>query len=116
MDIVFIEGLQVDAVIGVYDWEKTQQQPLVFDVQMFTDIQGAAADDDLRQTLNYAVVAERIREYVSATQFELVETLAEKLAQLLLAEFAMAEVQIRLSKPQAVPGANVGVQIRRARC
>ena len=114
MDKVFIRGLKVDAVIGVFDWEKQVQQPLIFDLEMAWDITQAAQTDELKYALNYAAVSERVIEFVTGHQFELLETLLEKLAALLIAEFQIPEIQIRVEKPAVVPEAQaVGLEIVR---
>lgn len=116
MDIVFIKQLAIDTVIGVYDWEKTIQQRLSFDLELVTDIRDAAQHDDLRQTLDYAVVCERVTALVQAEPVELIETLAERVAAMLLQEFATSRVQVQVDKPGAVAAAQtVGVRIVRSR-
>lgn len=116
MDIVFIKQLQVDTVIGVYDWEKTITQRLVLDLEMTTDITSAAATDDISQTLDYAIIAKRIDTLVTAQPLELIETVAERVAAMLLAEFATTRVKVTVSKPGALPQAeNVGVSIVRSK-
>jgi len=71
MDKVFIRGLKVDAVIGVYDWEKQVRQPLIFDLEMAWDIRLAAATDDLMHALNYQAVTEFIERFVREQHFQL---------------------------------------------
>ncbi|MFD1803939.1 bifunctional dihydroneopterin aldolase/7,8-dihydroneopterin epimerase [Mixta tenebrionis] len=114
MDIVFIEQLSVIATIGVYDWEQTIQQKLVFDVEMAWDNQKAAASDDVKDCLSYADVAALIIDHVSQGRFALVERVAEEVASLLLTRFATPWVRIKVSKPGAVAqAAQVGVIIER---
>lgn len=116
MDIVFIKQLAIDTVIGVYEWEKTIQQRLFFDIELCTDIRAAANSDDLRQTLDYAVVCERITSLVQSGPVELIETLAERIAAMLLADFATTQVTVQVDKPGAVAAAaTVGVRIVRSR-
>lgn len=116
MDIVFIRQLQVDAVIGVYDWEKTIRQQLLLDLELTTNTQQAALSDDLRKTLDYAVIAQQVTELIQAEPVGLIETVAERVAQLLLAGFATTHVKVTVSKPAAVPTAQtVGVSIVRSR-
>jgi dihydroneopterin aldolase len=116
MDIVFIKQLAVDTVIGVYEWEKTIQQRLFFDVELSTDIRAAASADDIRQTLDYAVVCERVIALVQSGPVELIETLAERIAKMLLDDFATTQVMVQVDKPAAVPAAStVGVRIVRSR-
>jgi len=115
-DIVFIEGLQVDALIGVHDWERHAPRPLLLDLELGFDNRVPAASDRLADTLDYDAISRRLREYAAQTAFELVETLAERCAELLLQEFAASRVRLRLSKPGAVEHARaVGVLIERRR-
>ncbi len=114
MDKVFIEGLEIDALIGIYDWERRVRQPLVFDIEMAFDNRVPAASDDIALTLNYKDVSKRLVEYVSQSSFGLVETLAERCAAIILDEFGVTHVRLKLSKPGAVRGARaVGVIIER---
>lgn len=114
MDIVFIKQLQVDTVIGVYDWEKTIKQRLLLDITLAADQRAAASSDDIRLTLDYAVIAEKVTALITANPIELIETVAERVAQMLLQEFATSQVEIRVCKPGAVAQAEtVGVQITR---
>lgn len=114
MDTVFIQQLAVKTTIGVYDWEKKIKQQLLFDLQMSSDITHAAASDNINDTIDYATVASTITKYVEDNQFELIETVAEKVAQIILNDFPVSEVSITLQKPGAVPNAQtVGVKITR---
>ena len=113
-DSVFIHNLSFLASIGVLDWEKTIQQKLELDVEMLTDIRPAADSEDLKLTLDYASVSQRLIEAAQAQHHDLLETLAEKLAALLLEEFNTYQVTLTLRKPDAVPSASsVGVRITR---
>jgi dihydroneopterin aldolase len=114
MDIVFIEDLRIDAVIGIYDWERRVRQTLSFDIEMAFDNTVPAARDDIALTLNYKDVSKRLIDYVGASSFGLVETLAERCAAIIREEFGVAWVRLKLSKPGAVRGAKaVGVRIER---
>lgn len=116
MDRVFIEGLEIEALIGIYDWERRIRQTLVFDLEMGFDNRVPAASDDIGDTLNYKAVSRRLVEYVSQSDFGLVETLAERCVEIVLAEFDVAHVRLKLSKPGAVRGAKaVGVIVERTR-
>ena len=116
MDKVFIEGLEIEALIGIYDWERRIRQTLVFDIEMAFDNRVPAATDDIALTLNYKDVSKRLVEYVGQSGFGLVETLAERCAAIILDEFGVARVRLKLSKPGAVRGARaVGVVIERSR-
>jgi len=114
MDIVFIEDLRIDAVIGIYDWERRIRQTLSFDLEMAFDNRRPAASDDIADTLNYKSISKRLQSYVEASSFGLVETLAERCAGIVREEFGVAWVRLKLSKPGAVRGArSVGVRIER---
>lgn len=114
MDIVFIEDLRIDTVIGIYDWERGVRQTLSFDIAMAFDNTVPAASDDIGHTLNYKAVSKRLVEYVEASRFGLVETLAERCAEIIRTEFDVPWVRLKLSKPGAVRAAcAVGVQIER---
>jgi dihydroneopterin aldolase len=114
MDIVFIEDLRIDAVIGIYDWERRVRQTLSFDIEMAFDNTVPAASDDIAHTLNYKDVSKRLIDYVGASSFGLVETLAERCAAIIREEFGVSWVRLKLSKPGAVRGAKaVGVRIER---
>ena len=116
MDKVFIEGLEIEALIGIYDWERRIRQTLVFDIEMAFDNRIPAASDDIALTLNYKDVSKRLIDYVGQSGFGLVETLAERCAEIILGEFNVSHVRLKLSKPGAVRGARaVGVVIERAR-
>jgi dihydroneopterin aldolase len=116
MDIVFIEDLRIDTVIGIYDWERRVRQTLSFDIEMAFDNTKPAATDDIADTLNYKDVSKRLIEYVEASSFGLVETLAERCAAIVREEFGVGWVRLKLSKPGAVRGARaVGVRIERGR-
>lgn len=114
MDHVLIEALEVDTVIGVYDWERTLRQRLRLDLELATDIRPAAERDDIQLTLDYAAISERIGTFAEAHQFALVETFAERLAEALRQEFAIAWLSLTVRKPGAVANAaSVGVRITR---
>ncbi|KGJ89278.1 dihydroneopterin aldolase [Thalassotalea sp. ND16A] len=114
MDIVFIEGLQVQTTIGYYEWEKKIKQLLVFDLQLGTDISKAASGDELAKTLDYAVIATLVDEFANANPVDLIETLAERLAAHLMDEFGISWIKLKIAKPTAVKAAAaVGVIIER---
>lgn len=115
-DVVFIEALKVDTVIGVYEWEKSIQQTLQFDIEMRTDIRAAAQIDDLSKTVDYAEVSEDVVKLTKANQAELIETVAEKVAQHILAEYQVVSCRIKLRKLGAVASTkSVGVIIERSK-
>ncbi|HET6546230.1 MAG TPA: dihydroneopterin aldolase [Rhodanobacteraceae bacterium] len=114
MDTVFIEDLRIDTVIGIYDWERRIRQPVAIDLEMAFDNARPAASDRIDDTLDYKAVAKRLIAFVEGSSFQLVETLAERCAGMVLAEFDVAWLRLKLSKPGAVRGAgNVGVVIER---
>ena len=114
MDIVFIEQLSVITTIGVYDWEQTIEQRLVFDIEMGWDNRKSAKSDDVNDCLSYADISETVIGHVEGQRFALVERVAEEVADLLLSKFNSPWVRIKLSKPGAVArAANVGVIIER---
>ncbi|MEO1853274.1 dihydroneopterin aldolase [Chromohalobacter israelensis] len=114
MDHVLIEALEVDTVIGVYDWERTIRQRLRLDLELATDIRPAAQADDIHLTLDYAAISERIASFADAHHFALVETFAERLADTLRQEFAIDWLRLSVRKPGAVANAaSVGVRITR---
>ncbi|SDJ48597.1 dihydroneopterin aldolase [Billgrantia gudaonensis] len=114
MDRVLIESLGVDTVIGVYDWERRITQRLLLDLELATDIRLAAANDDLNQTLDYAAISDRCTRFATDHAFLLVETFAERLAEMLRDEFAVAWLRLTVRKPGAVPSAHaVGIRIER---
>lgn len=115
-DVIFIDGLQVQALIGVYEFERDGTQPLVFDVEMEVDTRSAGGSDALADTVDYAAVAQAIQARCAQSAFALVEALAEAIAAQLLGDFPIQQVMLRVSKPQAVPAARgVGVRIVRSR-
>lgn len=115
-DIVFIEALKVDTVIGVYEWEKTIQQTLQFDIEMRTDTRQAAQIDDLSKTVDYAVVADDVVKLAKENQVELIETVADMVADKILKDYPVESVKVTLRKLGAVAStASVGVIIERSR-
>jgi dihydroneopterin aldolase len=114
MDIVYLRDLRIDTVIGIFDWERRTTQTIILDLEMSADIAKAAASDDIKDTLNYKAVAKRLIEFVGASDFQLVETLAERCTQIIREEFDVRWVKLTLNKKGAVRGADdVGVIIER---
>jgi dihydroneopterin aldolase len=115
MDKVFIENLTVEAVIGVWDWERDIKQPVSLDLEMDYDIRQAAASDSIEDTLDYKAVAKRLIRFIEQSEFQLVEALAEHCAAIVLDEFPVSRLKLKLSKPGAVRGSSaVGVMIERS--
>ena len=114
MDIIFLHDLKVETVIGIWDWERKIRQTVVIDIDMAADIRKAAASDNVDDTLNYKLVAKRIQQFTSESEFQLVETLAERIAAIVTGEFDVPWVRVRVNKPRAIRGAqDVGVLIER---
>ena len=114
MDIIFLRDLRIDTVIGIYEWERRIRQTVSLDLEMAADIRKAAASDAIEDTLNYKAVAKRVISFVEESRFQLVETLAERVAELVLNEFQVPWLRVRLNKTGAVRGArDVGVIIER---
>lgn len=114
MDIIFLRGLRIDTLIGIFDWERQTRQTLIFDLEMATDIRRAAMSDDIKDTLDYKAIAKRLSAFVGESRFQLVETLAEHCAALLREEFGVTWVRLCINKKGAVSIAeDVGVIIER---
>lgn len=106
MDKIFLNDLKIDTIIGIYDWERQTQQTLTFDLEMDWDIQPAAATEDISQTLDYGAIAQKIVAFVKASQYQLIETLAEELTSMLLEHYPIPKLKLTLSKPVALHGQN----------
>ena len=114
-DRVFIENLEVETIIGVLDWERRVRQRICIDLEMAADIGKAASTDALEDALDYHAVSKRLTEFIEQSRFQLLESLAEALAELLQKEFGVQRLKLKLSKPGAIANAgNVGVMIERA--
>jgi len=115
-DIVFIEDLRIDTIIGIYDWEREVKQTIALDIEMAADITRPASTESIDDALNYKAVAKSLISFTEESRFQLVETLAESLAGIILNEFNVPWCRIKLSKLGAVTGArSVGVIIERGR-
>ncbi len=116
MDIIFIRELRIHTLIGVHPWERQARRSLLLDLELGTDIRPAAESDRLADTLDYQAMAQRIAAFAAASDFQLVETLAERIAELLLREFAPPWLRLTLRKPGAPPEAReAGIVIERDR-
>ena len=114
MDIIYLHDLKFECIIGIWEWERQITQTVILDLDMATDIRRAAKTDGIDNTLNYKAVAKRLFEYVGQSKFQLVETLAEKVAEILLTEFKLKWVRVRVNKKGAISGAgDVGIIIER---
>ena len=113
-DIIFISDLRIETIIGIYDWERKVKQTISLDLEMATDISKAAASDSIDDTLNYKAVAKRLIAFVGESEFQLVETLAERIAGIVTEEFGVSWLRLKLHKPGALRGSrDVGVMIER---
>jgi len=114
MDIIYLNDLRIETVIGIFDWERKIRQTISLDLEMATDIRKAAASDHIDDTLDYKAVSKRLISFVEESEFQLVETLAERCAEIILNEFNVPWVRLRLNKPGAIRGArDVGILIER---
>ena len=116
MDRIFIENLTVETVIGIFDWEREIRQAVSLDLEMDFDIRAAARSDSIADTLDYKAVSKRLIQFIEQSQFQLVEALAERCAAIVLDEYPVSRLTLRLRKPGAVRGSSaVGVIIERGR-
>ena len=116
MDTIFLSGLTTECIIGIWDWERRVRQKVVVDIEMAADIRRAAATDSIDDTLDYKRVSKRLLEFIGDSQFQLVETLTERIAEIVVREFDVTWVRVRLNKQGAIRGArDVGIQIERRR-
>lgn len=107
MDKIFLNDLKIETIIGIYDWERETLQTLGFDLEMDWDIHKAASSDDIVDTLDYGSVASTVVEFVEASRYQLIETLAEDLCTLLLNKFPIPKLKLTLSKPVVLHGNNI---------
>ena len=114
MDRIFLRGLEVEAVIGIWEWEQRIRQLVRIDLELATDVRSAAATDSIDDALDYKEIAKRVIAYVTDSRFKLVETLAENIARLIVVEFGVPWLQLSISKPGAIAGSrDVGILIER---
>ena len=114
MDIVYIRDLRIETIIGIYDWEREVKQEVSFDLDMAADIRRAAQTDDIQYALNYKSIAKRIISFIQASEFLLVERMAEEVANIVRVEFSVPWLRLRVSKPGALRGSqDVGIIIER---
>ncbi|MGI9341949.1 MAG: dihydroneopterin aldolase [Gammaproteobacteria bacterium] len=113
-DTIFVSDLRIDAIVGIWDWERALPQQIGIDLEMAADIRAAAEADDIAATLDYRAVSKRVTEFVQESKFQLVETMAEKVAGVVREEFGVAWVKVTVHKPLAVRGSrDVGISIER---
>ncbi len=116
MDIVYLHGLRLETVIGIWDWEREIRQTVVVDLDMGTDISRAGRSDAIEDTVDYKAVAKRLMNLADESEFFLVEALAERIAETVIGEFGIPWTRIRVIKQGALRGArDVGVVIERWR-
>jgi dihydroneopterin aldolase len=116
MDTIFIDGLQLKIIIGVYAWEQRVPRPVRVSLELDCDVREAAASDHIRDAVNYKAVCDRIEALVAERNFQLIEALAEAIARRVMEEFPVRALRVRVDKPGAVPAAaNIGVRIERRR-
>ncbi len=116
MDIIYLKALKIDTIVGIFEWERQIKQTVVLDLEMATDIQKAASTDKIEDTLDYKAVAKRLIDFVSHSEFQLVETLAERITEIVLTEFSVPWVRLQLNKSGAIRGAQeVGIIIERGK-
>jgi 7,8-dihydroneopterin aldolase/epimerase/oxygenase len=114
MDKIFLSALTVECIVGIWDWERRVKQTVIIDLEMAADIRRAAASDRIEDTIDYKKVAKRLLQFVGDSQFNLVETLAEQIARVIVTEFGVSWVKVRLNKQGAIRGArDVGIEIER---
>lgn len=114
MDKIFLTSLSVECIVGIWEWERRVKQTVILDIEMAADIRKAAASDRIEDTIDYKRVSKRLLAFVGESQFHLVETLTERIAQLIISEFGVSWVKVRLNKQGAIRGArDVGIQIER---
>ena len=116
MDTIFVSGLTTECIIGIWDWERKVKQKVVVDLEMVADIRKAASSDSIEDTLDYKTVSKRLLQFIGESEFQLVETLTERIAQIVVTEFDVPGVKVRLNKQGALRGSrDVGIQIERTR-
>jgi 7,8-dihydroneopterin aldolase/epimerase/oxygenase len=114
MDKIFLTALNVECIVGIWEWERRVKQTVIIDVELAADIRRAAASDSIEDTIDYKRVAKRLLAFVGESQFQLVETLTEQIARVIVTEFGVSWVKVRLNKRGAIRGArDVGIEIER---
>ena len=116
MDKIFLSALSVECVVGIWEWERRVKQTVIIDVELAADIRKAASTDHIDDTVDYKKVSKRLLAFVGDSQFQLVETLTDRIAELIITEFGVSWVKVRLNKRGAIRGArDVGIEIERRR-
>lgn len=115
-DQIFVQSLQLDASVGVFEWEKKIRQSLIFDLELFTDFRIAAQSDAIADAVDYAAVCEQIKQVLAMDHYQLLERLAEVIVQTLFEQFSVERIVLSVHKPGAVPNTqSVGVKVDRSR-
>jgi dihydroneopterin aldolase len=116
MDKIVLTDFRVDAVIGIWDWEKRNPQNISIDLEMQTDTKKTSQSDSIEDALDYKAVSKRAKQFIQDSQFNLIETLAENLAQIILEEFDVQWLKLSISKPNAIRDSkNIGICIERTK-
>jgi dihydroneopterin aldolase len=116
MDKIFIRGLTVETLIGIHAWEQRTPRPLIFDLELGTDIREAASSDNVRDAIDYQAVSEAVAKFTQENPVGLLETLAERLSRQLFRQFPILSLKLSINKPGAVAGVKaMGVEIDRRR-
>ncbi len=116
MDKIILSELTVHTVIGIWEWEKRNPQKVIFDIEMATDISRASKSDSIEDALDYKAVSKRIKQYALENHFELIETLGDRIADLILNEFGVEWLKLTISKPYAIRDSkNVSLMIERSK-
>jgi 7,8-dihydroneopterin aldolase/epimerase/oxygenase len=114
MDKIFLSALSVECVVGIWEWERRVKQTVIIDIEMAADIRKAASSDKIEDTIDYKKVSKRLLAFVGESQYQLVETLTERIAQVIITEFGVTWVKVRVNKRGALRGArDVGIEIER---
>jgi len=116
MDTIFLRDLRIRTIVGIWEWERRLPQMVSVDLDMATDIRRSAASDEIGDTLDYKGVSNRVREFVADSRFQLIETMAEQIAAIVINEFQVPWVRVAVHKPSAIRGSrDVGVEIERGK-
>ena len=114
MDIIYLSGLKVDAVIGAWEWERRIRHELILDIEIGSDLSRAARSDDLLHTIDYKAVSDHVSEFTKESRFKLLEALAEAIAQEIMGNFPVEWIRVKATKQGVVPRVrSVGVEVVR---
>lgn len=114
-DKIFLTGLRTECIVGIWDWERKVKQTVVVDLEMSFDIRKAAASDNIKDTLDYKAVSKRLLDFIGNSQYQLVEALTENIARVVITEFSVPWVRVRLNKQGAIRNSrDVGISVERS--